>query len=380
MPRILYVQFTNPGAYPPLEHSSRILADAGWQVLFLGTGALGADRLRFASHPRIEVRQLRFQNAGWRQKLHYIRFCMWCVWWALRWRPDWIYASDMLSCPAALGLTFLRSAQLLYHEHDSPSTRPSTAFGRLCHAARRRCAGRARLCVLPNHERATRFIFETKPGNPVEVVWNCPLKSEVISASASKSSQGLRLLYHGSIVPERLPLSVLDALVLLPADVTLTVVGYETIGSRGYISRLGRRASELKISERLTFVEALPRAGLLELCPSHHVGLALFPPEALDVNLQAMTGASNKPFDYLASGLAVLVSDLPDWREMFVRAGFGLSCDSSQPDSIASAIRKFYELPAEMRAMAQRGRQKILDDWNYEAQFAKVQCLLANEV
>ena len=43
--RILYVQFTNPAAYPPLEHSARILADAGWDVMFLGTGALGADRL-----------------------------------------------------------------------------------------------------------------------------------------------------------------------------------------------------------------------------------------------------------------------------------------------------------------------------------------------
>ena len=34
MKRVVYVQYTNPAAYPPLEHSSRILADAGWQVLF----------------------------------------------------------------------------------------------------------------------------------------------------------------------------------------------------------------------------------------------------------------------------------------------------------------------------------------------------------
>jgi hypothetical protein len=31
--RILYVQYTNPVGYPPLEHSSRILADAGLQIL-----------------------------------------------------------------------------------------------------------------------------------------------------------------------------------------------------------------------------------------------------------------------------------------------------------------------------------------------------------
>ena len=50
--RMVYVQYTNPAGYPPLEHSSQILAGAGWKVLFLGTGAAGgADGLRFSAHP-----------------------------------------------------------------------------------------------------------------------------------------------------------------------------------------------------------------------------------------------------------------------------------------------------------------------------------------
>src|SRR5438552_3463857 len=72
--RILYVQFTNPAAYPPLEHSSRILADAGWDVMFLGTGALGADRLEFRPHRRIRVRRMPFVPGGWRQKVRYVGF------------------------------------------------------------------------------------------------------------------------------------------------------------------------------------------------------------------------------------------------------------------------------------------------------------------
>src|SRR5438270_2313182 len=83
--RILYVQYTNPAAYPPLEHSSHILADAGWDVIFLGTGALGANSLRFRPHDRIQVRQLPFCPAGWRQKLHYLWFAMWVVAWVVCW-------------------------------------------------------------------------------------------------------------------------------------------------------------------------------------------------------------------------------------------------------------------------------------------------------
>ena len=105
--KILFIQYTNPAIYPPLEHSSRILANRGWQVLFLGTGSLGADSLRFKPHERIEVKQMPFCPAGWRQKLHYARFVLWALWWTLRWKPEWTYASDLLSCPAAALSSYL---------------------------------------------------------------------------------------------------------------------------------------------------------------------------------------------------------------------------------------------------------------------------------
>ena len=53
--RILYVQYTNPAAYPPLEHSSTILANAGWQVLFLGREHVRTSALRFAPLPHVKV-------------------------------------------------------------------------------------------------------------------------------------------------------------------------------------------------------------------------------------------------------------------------------------------------------------------------------------
>src|SRR5262245_24664189 len=89
--RVLYVQYTNPAAYPPLQHSSRLLANKGWQVLFLGSGSHGADALQFPQHPNIRVKRMPLCPAGWRQKLDYIRFCVWIAFWSLWWRPRWIY-------------------------------------------------------------------------------------------------------------------------------------------------------------------------------------------------------------------------------------------------------------------------------------------------
>ena len=85
-----------------------------------------------------------------------------------------------------------------------------------------------------------------------------------------------------------------------------------------------------------------------------------------------MTGASNKPFDYLACGVPLLVSDLPEWRETFVAPGYALACNTDDPHSIAEALRWFVEHPEETRQMGERGRERILNEWNYENQFQNV--------
>jgi glycosyltransferase involved in cell wall biosynthesis len=100
------------------------------------------------------------------------------------------------------------------------------------------------------------------------------------------------------------------------------------------------------------------------------------PKESEDINFVQMTGASNKAFDYLACGLALLVSDLPDWRGLYVAPGYGLACDPEDPETIAAALRWFLDHPEERQAMGEAGRQRILKEWNYETQFRPVWQLL----
>lgn len=374
--KILYVQYTNPAGYPPLEHSSRILANAGWKVLFLGTGALGAGALRFRPHSNIKVHQLTFCAAGWRQKLHYAAFCFWVFAWTIAWRPKWVYASDPLSCPIALLLSCLAGVRAIYHEHDSPdSENVASPFSRFLLSARRRLARRAASCVLPNQRRADRFKGEVGNAANVICVWNCPTREEIVETRSSAEKE-VWLLYHGSIVPSRLPLTVLEALAGLPHSVNLRIVGYETAGHSGYLQSLKQAARLLGIDGRVQILGALPkRAELLEWCSESDIGLALLPRSKnghCDINLETMTGASNKAFDYLARGLPLIVSDLPDWQELYVKPGYALACTPEDPHSIAQVLKWFLEHPIELRQMGERGRQRILADWNYETQFRPV--------
>jgi glycosyltransferase involved in cell wall biosynthesis len=381
MDRIVFVQYTNPGGYPPLEHSSRILAERGWQVLFLGTGAHGADALEFPAHPNITVRRRKFQEPGLWQKLHFFAFNDWVLITALRWKPKWIYASDPFACPSALILKRL-GYRVLYHEHDSPgkvegrkgkvenSSNP-TAFQRFLLWTRKKLARCADLCVLPNERRIEVFKQQTATSRPVICVWNCPLRDEAI-VQPQKSADELILFYHGSIVPDRLPVSVIYALANLPSCVRLRIAGYETVGHPGYVRELEEFANSRELGSRFEYLGSLSRQALLPETRKAHVGLALMPVKAMDLNLQAMTGASNKPFEYMACGLALLVSDLPDWSEMFVDPGLARACDPQDPESIASAVRWFIENPVKTRNMGERGRKQVLDEWNYETQFEAV--------
>ena len=140
-----------------------------------------------------------------------------------------------------------------------------------------------------------------------------------------------------------------------------------------FLKEFTATASKLGVLDRLDIVGTVClRSDLLEKSRHCEVGLALMPARSDDRNEQGMAGASNKPFDYLACGLPVLVSDLPDWTSMYVEPGYGLSCVSEEPGSIADALRWFFQNRECAKAMGERGRARIVSEWNYETQFAPV--------
>ncbi|HEX8432476.1 MAG TPA: glycosyltransferase, partial [Longimicrobium sp.] len=335
MVRVLHVQYANPGSYPPLRHVARILAGRGARVRFLGVEVAAVSALRLAPGDGVEVRLLGAVLPGWRQKAHYLGFAAWALWHTLRWRPHAVYVSDTLAAP--VGLLLRRFARVVYHEHDAPDpVLAGRGFGRICLAARRRLAAAAAAVVVPNAERGRILAGESGRAAPVHVVWNCPERAEA-SAERGAPEGPLRVVFHGNISPEILPLTVIDAIARVEARVELRVVGYEPAGARGHIEALRSRAAELGVEDRIRFDGPMARADLLRVCALHDAGLSLMPRATGDANLKLMLGASNKSFEYLACGVAPIVSDLPEWRDAFVEPGYALACDPADAASIAAA-------------------------------------------
>ena len=366
---MLVVQYSNPAAYPPMEHASRLLADAGYTVALRGLGLLAGVTLE--PHPHVEMRLQPPAPGGLRQKLGFARFMAWIRHEAARLRPDWIYVSDPLAAPAAWLAGAGRGVRCVYHEHDAPGHGHSAAIG-LVMAARRRIARRADVCVVPSHGRRERLVADTGR-ETVIVAWNTPLLDEVASPEPAARADGrTRLLFHGSIVPARVPETLLHALARLPRTVTCCLTGYDPSGG-GYLAHLRVVADGLGLGDRLEFAGTIPsRRELLARCGAFDVGLSLLPRTPDSFNEETMLGASNKPFDYLARGLALIVPDRPDWREVFVVPGYGVACDPASVESLAAAVLGLHERPVARRQMGLAGRARILADWHYERAFAPV--------
>jgi glycosyltransferase involved in cell wall biosynthesis len=208
----------------------------------------------------------------------------------------------------------------------------------------------------------------------VLTVWNCPARAEADgTVTPAPRGEQFVLFYHGSIVPARVPLAVLKAISMLSDKVRFQIAGYETIGHPRYVAILKAEAERLGVAQQLEYLGAFSRENLLPFCRRATVGLSLIAETTSDLNEQTMIGASNKPFEYLACGIPLLVSDLPEWKEAFVAPGYALACRSSDAKSIARSLGWFMEHPEETPKMGQRGRQRILTDWNYETQFQEVQ-------
>jgi glycosyltransferase involved in cell wall biosynthesis len=375
MPRILYVQHANPGAFPPVEYSSKILAEAGFEVRLLGVNSQGTETLQLPGHPRIAVEVLPYTAPGWRQKVAYAWFILRCVLQAFTWKPDWIYVSDFMAAPAGLILKRYLGARVIYHEHDSLGDGLNlNGFIRSLVKCRNLLAQRADLIVLPQEQRIRLFKDSTGTLRPVLRVWNCPMRIETFGDVNRQRQPGepLSVYFHGSLNLDRIPLALIEGAGRSGVPVRLRVVGYETIGSRGTSDTLQKAVEKAGGLVTLELPGPVSRHALAQQMVGMHVGWINFINRLGDINLTHLEGASNKAFDYLAAGLPLIVPMTPGWVDLFVAPGYAKSCNADDVEAIAATLRWFYDHPVEAAEMGRAGQQRTREDWNYERQFSPV--------
>lgn len=76
------------------------------------------------------------------------------------------------------------------------------------------------------------------------------------------------------------------------------------------------------------------------------------------------TTLATKPFEYMACGLPLIMSDFPYWRETFKDLSFYV--DPTNPKDIQQAIKTLLADERQRKIMGEEGQKKILQEFNWE--------------
>lgn len=79
-----------------------------------------------------------------------------------------------------------------------------------------------------------------------------------------------------------------------------------------------------------------------------------------------------KMFEYMATGIPVIASDFPFWREIIEGNDCGLCIDPLDPKAIATAIDFMINNPERARQMGENGKRAVVERYNWGVEEAKL--------
>jgi glycosyltransferase involved in cell wall biosynthesis len=209
-------------------------------------------------------------------------------------------------------------------------------------------------------------LYKKDYGKELKAVRNVPYREPSGSPAAalppeieSRLPRGKHfLLFQGAgINPERgVEELVLAMLYLDPAQYHLVIIGGGDI-----FHIIKKMADKPELSDRITILPKVPFEILRAVTRRAHLGLSLDKP----TNINHIYGLPNKIFDYLHSGVPVLVSRLVELEKIVNNYEVGTFIDNHEPLHIATRIQEVFGDPARLESWKLH-TEKVREELNWE--------------
>jgi len=154
--------------------------------------------------------------------------------------------------------------------------------------------------------------------------------------------------------------NILAAMKELPESVKLLVVG----GLEEKVRSAKQAVASAGLAQRVRFTGFLDPTPYMEHVGVLDVGLALFIGKTLNV----IQVAPIKLFDYMAMGVPMVASEFPAMKEIIEECGCGITANSEDPHSIASAIKMFFDHPDQRAQASRKARLAFESKFSWERQ------------
>ncbi len=166
------------------------------------------------------------------------------------------------------------------------------------------------------------------------------------------------LLFQGAgINPERGVEELVMAMSYLDPDRFHLVI----IGGGDIFDRIVGMVREKGLSDRITLIPKVPLEVLRSVTRRADLGLSLDKP----TNINHIYGLPNKIFDYLHSGVPVLVSRLAELEKIVDQYQVGDYIDNHDPAHIAARIEAISRDPVQLKRW-KNNTSKVIEDLNWE--------------
>jgi glycosyltransferase involved in cell wall biosynthesis len=149
------------------------------------------------------------------------------------------------------------------------------------------------------------------------------------------------VLFQGGLIAGR----NLDVLVRAMKSVRNPLVDLVVMGEGNLGSSLKKTADRLGLSGRVHFHPGVPQEDLLAFSACADAGVIPYQPNCLN-NYYC---TPNKLFEFIAAGVPILASDLPEIRNFLIPNRIGLVGDMSTPDTAACVIDDFFSDPGRLQ-------------------------------
>jgi glycosyltransferase involved in cell wall biosynthesis len=331
-------------------HDVTLIAPADWKEKVV-------DRVRVIGLPRIARRYQRVRL--WRQIVRKVR----------RLGPDIVHFHDpelLLIAPC------LRPARLIYDCHESyaeamlstawipPLLRPTVS--RLVAFLEPTLARRTDAIVVTVDSHTAPF---QKAKRPIVVLRNYPLLNDF---DVTRCADGKTIIHLGSQDMVRGCSIIIEAMKRIVEQVPetrLLLVGpfYE----REYKAEIHQLIAAYHLEKVVVLTGQVPYTNIAKWLAQADVGLI-----ALQETEKFKTCIPTKLFEYMASRIPVVASDLPPARRFMNGLNCGFLVESADPQAYAEAIEYLLSHPTEAKRMGENGRRAVEETYNWGSEARKL--------
>jgi len=207
--------------------------------------------------------------------------------------------------------------------------------------------------------------FKNVNTRKIEVV-NYPLKD--FAVERKPNSDNVNLVYAGSISEVRGVFGMIKVVKLLVQEfenIRLLLIG--PVVSSSLKIKIKEMIWNDGLVEKVTLIGRIPWSEVYKFYTRCNLGLILLHPER-----NYLRCLNTKIFEYMSTGLPVIASNFPLWKQFFDINKCGITVDPLNAEDIAEGIKYLISNPGLMREMRENGKRAYLEKYNWDSEEKKL--------